>query len=211
MDDLISWLMDSPTPSIRYLTLRRLLGRSEADNDVQAARQALRSSGAIPIILEQQTSAGHWRGAPGFYARKYSGTHWSMILLTELAADPDDPRMQRAVDYMLAATADNHMLKGRFDESVPSPDQFGFTCLWGNILRYTAYCGRADDPRVAPIANYLARNLAAGGSRCVFNGYLPCAWGAVRSLWGLAALPDRSQTVAAAVDAALAFLLELRF
>jgi hypothetical protein len=134
-----------------------------------------------------------------------------MIVLTELAADPDDPRMQCAVEYMLAATANNHMLKGQFDESVPSPDQFGFTCLWGNILRYTAYCGRADDPRVPPIADYLAHNLTVGGSRCVCNGYLPCAWGAVRSLWGLAALPDRSPAVSAAVDAALALLLDSGF
>ncbi len=211
MDGLISWLMDSPTPSIRYLTLRRLLGRSEADGDVQAARQAMRSSGAIPAILEQQAPDGFWRGAPGYYARKYSGTHWSMILLTELAADPDDPRMQRAVDYMLAATAHNHMLEDQFDELVPSPAQYGFSCLWGNILRYAVYTGRADDPRVPPIAEYLARNLTTGGCDCVHNAYLPCAWGAVRSLWGLAALPNRSSMVTAAVDAALAFLLDSGF
>ncbi len=207
MDDLTGWLMDSPTPSIRYLTLLRLLERSEADADVQAARQAMYRSGAIPTIFEQQTPAGFWRGAPGFYARKYNGTHWSMILLTELAADPDDPRMQRGVDYMLEATAHNHMLEGQFDQSVPSPDQFGFTCLWGNILRYSAYCGRADDPRVLRMAEYMARNLEGGGCRCVFNDYLPCAWGAARSLWGLAALSNRSATVSDAIDKTLDFLV----
>ena len=211
MDDLTSWLMDSPTPSIRYLTLRRLLERSEADADVQAARRAMHRGGAIPTILDQQTPAGFWRGAPGFYARKYNGTHWSMILLTELAADPDDPRMQRAVDYMLGATAHNHMLEGDFDKSLPSSAQYGFSCLWGNILRYSAYCGRADDPRARRMAEYMARNLTRGGCDCVHNAYLPCAWGAVRALWGLAALPMRSATVSAAIDSALDFLLDSEY
>jgi hypothetical protein len=37
MDSLTSWLMDSPTPSIRYLTLRHLLGRDEKDTDALVA------------------------------------------------------------------------------------------------------------------------------------------------------------------------------
>ena len=35
--DLIPWLLAARTPSIRYLTLRRLLGRPEDDADVQTA------------------------------------------------------------------------------------------------------------------------------------------------------------------------------
>ena len=211
MDGLTSlsqWLMDSPTPSIRYLTLRKLLGRGEDDGDVQAEREAMRTSGAIPSILEQQTDEGYWRGDRKYYGRKYSGTHWSMILLPELAADPDDPRMRRGADFMLGITDNNYMLEDRFDDSVPSPQAFGFTCLWGNILRYAAYCGMADDPRVPPIVDYVARNLDAGGCHCMINAYLPCAWGAARSLWGLAALPERSEAVERAIDKALGFLLE---
>ncbi len=90
MDHLISWLMDSPTPSIRYLTLRWLLGRPETDGDVQAVRSAMSVSGPIPRILAKQTAAGHWEGDLSYYGPKSVGTHWSMILLTELAADPAD-------------------------------------------------------------------------------------------------------------------------
>ena len=45
MDQLIAWLMDSATPSIRYLTLRWLLGRGEADGAVQAARSECKCVG----------------------------------------------------------------------------------------------------------------------------------------------------------------------
>jgi hypothetical protein len=40
----IPWLLTARTSSIRYLTLRRLLGRPEDDADVRAARQAMAAS-----------------------------------------------------------------------------------------------------------------------------------------------------------------------
>ncbi len=208
MDSLIPWLLDSSTPSIRYLTLRRLIGRGEQDADVQAARAAMRTTGPIPTILETQTSEGFWQGDPSYYGRKYSGTHWSMILLPELAADPDDPRLRRSVDFMLTATEKNYMLQDRFDQSVTSPAEYGFTCLWGNILRYAAYFGCASDPRVSPIVDYVARNQIDGGCRCQINGCLPCAWGVARVLWGLAALPTRTEAVESAIQQGLDFLLD---
>jgi hypothetical protein len=207
MEKLIDWLLDSPTPSIRYLTLRHLLGRDETDHEVQVTREAMRTTGPIPAILAKQTPKGHWEGDLKYYGPKYVGNHWSMILLTELAADPDDPRLQRGVDFMLAVTDKNYMLEDHFDPTVPSPDQYGFTCLWGNILRYAVYCNRADDPRVQPIINYLIRNLESGGCHCLMNAYLPCAWGAARTLWGLAILPNRSKTVNAAIEKTVNFLL----
>lgn len=208
VEQLIEWLMDSPTPSIRYLTLRRLLGRDEDDADVQAARAAMSTTGPIPQILASQTAAGHWEGDATYYGRKYTGTHWSMILLAELSADPNDPRLRRGVEWMLEATRGHHMLEDRFDASVPSPAQFGFTCFWGDILYYAVRAGFADDPRLEPIVAHVARNLDEGGCQCHINDYLPCAWGAVRSLWGLAALPHKSDAVSASIEKALGFLLD---
>ena len=79
---------------------------------------------------------------------------------------------------MLNATEHHDTLEDRFDEAVPGPDQFGFSCFWGNLLRYTVYCHMEDDPRIQPIVRYLVRNLETGGCRCRHNAYLPCAWGA---------------------------------
>lgn len=207
MDSLTAWLLSSPTPSLRYLTLRHLLDRREDDADVQAERAAMRVTGPIPAILDELTDDGYWLGDRSYYGRKYNGTHWSLILLPELAADPDDPRLRRGVDFILDATAKNHMLQGRFDKSVPSPDQYGFTCLWGNILRYAAYFGCGDDPRLQPMIDYVERNLETGACHCQLNGYLPCAWGAARVLWGLAALPRHATAVTSAIERGLDFLL----
>ena len=47
------WLLQSSTPSIRYLTLRHLLDLPETDPAVLQARQAMQVEGPIPAILEQ--------------------------------------------------------------------------------------------------------------------------------------------------------------
>ena len=106
MDDpqLLSWLLAARTPSIRYLTLRRLLGRPEEDADVQAARREMAASGPIPAILARQTARGDWANERSYYSPKYTSTHWSMILLAEFAADPTDERLRRGAEFMLADT-----------------------------------------------------------------------------------------------------------
>jgi hypothetical protein len=131
-----------------------------------------------------------------------------LLLLAELAADPNDPRLRQGVEWMLEATQHSEMLEDRFDAHVPSPAQFGFTCYWGDILYYAVHAGCADDPRLEPIIAYTARNLDQGGCQCHINDYLPCAWGAVRSLWGLAAIPHKSAAVSAAIEKTVDFLLD---
>ncbi len=198
--DLIHWLLAASTPSIRYLTLRSLLARPAGDPEVEAAHQAIMTEGPVPAILAGQTDEGNWAGERGYYTPKYTSTHWSMLLLAELNADGADSRLRRGAAFMLAATQDE--LKQAITRGA-----HGLSCFWGNLLRYALHCGQADDPRVHAIVNYLAHDAQEAGWRCSYNGELPCAWGAARALWGLAALP-RFPQAEAAIQNALTFLLE---
>jgi len=195
----IPWLLAAATPSIRYLTLRRLLGRPEDDADVRAARSEMAASGPIPAILARQTGRGNWANERNYYSPKYTSTHWSMTLLAELAADPADERLRRGAEFMLADT-----------EAEARKEGHGWVCFWGNLLRYALYCGFTDDPRTARLIDRVVRDATEAGWRCRHNDELPCAWGAARALWGLAALPmeRRSPEVAAASASGLALLLE---
>ncbi len=201
--DFTTWLLDSSTPSTRYLTLRHLLGRRETDPDVQNARQDMIATGPIPAILAQQTEEGHWAGEHSYYTPKYISTHWSMQLLVELAADGNDPRLQRGASFMLAATKD------KVDQALARPEP-GSSCFWGNLLRYTVHSGQADTPHAEEIVHCLIHDAQDAGWRCPINDGLPCAWGAARALWGLAALPveHRSPGIKAAIQNGVAFLLE---
>ena len=199
---LTDWLLDSGIPSIRFLTLRHLLNRTVEDTDVQAARHAIQTTGPMPTILAGQTKAGNWAHERSYYTPKYTSAHWSMLLLAELAADGRDPCLRRGAGFMLDAT-ERELSKALEQETC------GLSCFWGNLLRYVLHCGYGDDPRVEAIVHYLAHD-AQQGWHCPHNDGLACAWGAARTLWGLAALPTarRTDRVAQAIESGLAFLLE---
>lgn len=72
--DFVHWLLNTNTPSIRYLTLRHLLGRPEADTDVRPAWREMQTTGPIPAILAEQAEAGHWAGERSYYTPKYIST-----------------------------------------------------------------------------------------------------------------------------------------
>ena len=209
--DFVPWLLAARTPSIRYLTLRRLLDRPEEDAEVQAARREMAATGPIPAILARQTGRGNWASERNYYSPKYTSTHWSMTLLAEFAADPADERLRRGAEFMLAATAADI-------EADAASSAHGWVCFWGNLLRYALYCGFGDDPRVARLTERVLRDATEAGWRCRYNNELPCAWGAARALWGLAALSAKlterrpsevaATGVAAAIASGLALLLE---
>ncbi len=202
MKAVTHWLLSSDTPSLRHLTLRHLLNRSDADDEVMAAWQAMKASGPIPAILAGQTEAGSWAGERSYYTPKYTSTHWSMLLLTELAADGTDPRLRRGAAFMLSAT------EGEIEALQTKGQAHG--CFWGNLLRYALHCGFQNDARVQGIVEVLTHEALEEGWRCRINDGLPCAWGVARALWGLAAIPgaQRTSRTEAAIQHGVGWLLE---
>ena len=200
--EFVTWLLDAKTPSIRYRTLTDLLGYPAEDARVTQARQALMTSGPVPAILARQTESGAWGGEHSYYTPKYISSHWSMLLLTELDVEGDDPRFRQGVRHMLAATADAS--SWRLASHLP-----GLSCFWGNLLRYACHAGMADDAQVERVVTDAVRGLQAGPCRCVHNDGYACAWGVVRTLWGLAAIPQarRMPDIDQAIQQGVEFLL----
>ncbi len=200
--DVIEWLLAAKTPSIRYVTLRQILKRDEADNEVQGARHEIMEIGPVPTILKGQTMDGNWSPEQSYYTPKYSSTHWSMLLLAELHADGQEERMRRGADYMLTAT--EKYLANSFEKG-----GVGVLCFWGNLLRYALHCELADDSRLRNIVRYLEHNALVEGWRCLHNNGLPCAWGVARMLWGMANIPadSRSTNTNISINLGLDFLL----
>jgi len=201
--EFINWLLEASTPSIRYLTLQRLLRRPMTDDGVKEAWKEMKIHAPIPVILEQQTASGSWAGESSYYTPKYTSTHWSMVLMAELSADSRVPHMKRGADSMLSRTINGSV------KSIDEVDH-GLSCFWGNMLRYVLHSGFEDDPRVASILEMIIRDAIKGAWRCPYNYELPCAWGAGRALWGLAALPFqlKNAEVEMAVQSGVDLLLE---
>jgi hypothetical protein len=201
--EFTDWLISARTASIRYRTLVDLLDFPGEDADVVQARHEIMIGGAVPAILSHQTEMGNWEGERSFYTPKYFSTHWSLMLLTELDVDGSDPRFRQGVRYMLETTAED------IDKRLHTRS-FGWSCFWGNLLRSALHAGMGEDAQVENVIHFATLALQNGPCRCEHNWDRECAWGAARSLWGLAAIPKaqrRPETVEAIAQGAK-FLLD---
>ena len=201
-NETVAWLLASRTPSIRYLVLTRLMGEKEDGEKAAAARALIPQMDPAAYIIAQQAGGGYWNSERHYYSPKYTSSHWSMLLLTELALNPAHPAMQTGADHML------HMLAADIAAYRPG-GRILWVCLLGNWLRYQLYCGRLGDERVQAVIEYVCEDILQG-CPCQYNDQLPCAWGVARALFGLALIPPNTRTdlVKKALDAGTHFLVD---
>ncbi|MBU0492063.1 MAG: nitrogen fixation protein NifH [Chloroflexi bacterium] len=219
--DPLSWLLepDPANPGVRYFALRDLLDRPEDDADVQTARAVVMTSGPVPAILNAQYPEGYWVKPGSGYSPKYRGTVWQIIFLAELGADPADERVRQGCEYLLSHSIAANGAFSCLQAPVPSG---AIPCLNGNLLRALLRLGYENDPRVQTALDWLARSITGEGQfrylksgtsgpncACSANGGQPCAWGAVKAIRALIAVPpgQRTPAVQHAIEAGAEFLL----
>ncbi|MBN2265862.1 MAG: nitrogen fixation protein NifH, partial [Candidatus Aminicenantes bacterium] len=153
-------LLEEDNPSVRFFTLVDLLGATARDRRVAAARKAIMERGPVPKILAKQKKGGYWGEPKDFYVRaKYRGTVWQLIVLAELGADPNDPRIRRAGEFVLRWSQDRE--SGGFSYR-GGPGGGGqpsgvIPCLTGNMVWSLIRLGFGRDPRVGRGIGWLTR------------------------------------------------------
>ena len=222
--DPVSWLLEPSDPAVRHLALRQLLDRPADAPDVVNARAAAMTADPIAPILAAQHPEGYWEKPGPGYSTKYRGTVWQLIFLDQLGADGQDQRIKRGCDYVLSHS---QAASGGFGASGvagggPPPPSYVIHCLNGNLVRALIGFGWLDDPRLRRAIEWQAQAITGDGSprwyasgtcgpgfECAANDKLPCAWGAVKALGGLARVPpdNRSAEVSRAIQAGVDFLL----
>ncbi len=221
--DPLSWLLEADNPAARHLTLRLILERPDDDPEVVEARAQAMRSDPIATILANQHADGYWvKPGPG-YSPKYTSTVWSLIFLDQLGADGTDSRVGKACEYVLShsqAETGGFGASGR--EAGLPPPSYVIHCLNGNLLRALIGFGWLEDERLQRAIDWEARAITGDGFdryyrsgtsgprfACAANGKLPCGWGAVKALRGLARIPieRRSEIVNAAISQGVEFLL----
>src|SRR3972149_5257908 len=82
----LDWLLEPDQPSIRYLTLTKLLGKGETDSDVRDAKARIPTAGWAAEILARRDPGGWWvrDGHPSY--PKYVSTTWNLLALSDLGA-----------------------------------------------------------------------------------------------------------------------------
>lgn len=226
-DDVLEWLLEPESSTVRYLTLRDLLDRSSDDPETAAAREQAHREGPIASILAEMQPEGYWIQPGAGYAPKYWGTVWSVILLGQLGASAAmDVRIGQACDYVLS----HALVRAPWNRfSVGATPSGIISCLEGNLCAALLDLG-CEDPRLdaaldgmargvtgegyAPATErkaeprYLASGYCGPGFACSANDKLPCAWGAVKVILAFSKLPPERHTpvIARAIQQGVDFL-----
>ena len=90
----VTWLLNCDEPAIRLMTRRDVLGE-QADED---AGQVLAGAKVTALLSGQQPDGGF--GVHPY--RKWTGAHWRLVSLAELAIPPREPRAAAAAGHVLA-------------------------------------------------------------------------------------------------------------
>ncbi len=225
--DSVAWLLEYPSPDVRYRALRDLLDAPSDDPQLAEAYQAAAAGGPIAAILDEMQPQGYWaRPGPG-YNPKYRSSVWALTLLAQLGASVDmDARIRQACQYLF-----EHAFTPLGQFSSNGSPSGTIDCLQGNLCWALTALGIAD-PRLDRAFEWMARTvtgegLAPVGTRsepmrfytyksgpvftCSANNYQPCAWGAAKGMLAFSALPPdrRTPLIERAIQTGVDFLFSV--
>ncbi len=193
--NVLPWQLEPGNPSVRYLALRRLLGRPEADPEVAAARAAISHSRLAQRIFRRQAEGGYWGDPASPYQPKYKASYWTLMVLGHLALSRDDERVRRAVEHILgfqqpgggfpetgsegARREYPRLAQRRRARGQEPPDEEAFvadrirqatlSCLTGKVVAALLRLGYQDDPRLWRAVDWLVSiQHSDGGWLCPY-------------------------------------------
>jgi hypothetical protein len=209
----LDWLLEQQNPSVRYLTLRRLLELPQEDPAVAETQQRIAEAAPAQEILGAQYPAGYWIKPDRGYSPKHRATLWQLVFLADLGA-PRTPAIARACEHVIG-----HALRpGDTLFSAHKHSTGIYPCLNGDMLRVLWHFGYGHHSATQAVSESLARRVARQGWICVRNStnrvhketWQPCVWGCVKVLRGFAAIPasQRTPEVEKSIERGVGFLLE---
>jgi hypothetical protein len=204
--DPLAWLLSPENPSVRYDTLVKILDRPLENPDGQEARQAIMESQPVQAILALQNSDGWWHSQESALNPMYHGTIWQLGYLAELGASAADPAIRKGAEVVWNNAQGE---RGDFPNKSKTYHKFApedMPCMDGIATLTLIRLGYGTAKAVA----FISQALINAEMRCTFNAKLPCAWGGVKELRALAALPEAQRTpeVQKAIDKAANFFLD---
>jgi len=221
-ENQLQWLLEPSDIGVKYLAMRDLV---ETDaRELTAAKKKAHAEGPIADILAKMNKEGYWVQSGAGYYPKYTGTVWSIILLSQLGASIEmDERIATACSYVLehTLTKDGHF-------TINGSPSGTIDCLQGNLCAALLDLGY-QDPRLDKAFEWIARSVTGEGVApmqdkaapiryyagkcgpnfaCGSNNKLPCAWGAVKVMLAFSKLPKAKRTalINNAINAGVDFL-----
>jgi hypothetical protein len=160
---VIDWLLEENQPSIRYLALTQLLGKSESDSEVKQAKRKCAAAGWAKDIFDQQLASGAFFNEKSLFNPTFHSTFWMLLILADLGLTRDDPRIDLAARLWMERNATRD---GGFSQSGKSS---GHLCITGNAARALVKFGYVDHPKVKRAFDWIVRNESEKGGWSCWN------------------------------------------
>ncbi len=198
----IDWLLEESQPSIKYLALTQLVGKTENDPEVRSARQMIPKTGWASEILASQLPGGWWLEKESLYRPKYLSTNWMLLTLSDFGLTKADPRIRKACELWIQRFAKKD---GGFSTDNSRKSEL---CLVGNTARALVQFGYVDHPNVRSAFRWLVKNQKDnGGWHCWGKNGVLDAW---EGMSAFAVYPRQkwSRSMKRAVERGAEFYLE---
>ena len=181
----MSWLLEPGQPTVRYLTLTRLLGRPSSDPDVREARAAIPKDRWVRQVLSRRDPGGWWAHPRNKLEPRFTGTHWNLLALADLGATRAIPEVESSSEFWMS----NSPLKGGGIGALGKGK--GHHCYTANMARALIRFGFEDDPRVRKTMEWLVETAhPKGGWTCRFSKEGPAESRSLDAWEGLAAFAE---------------------
>jgi hypothetical protein len=201
-ESALKWLLEESQPSLRYLALTQLLGKSEDDSEVQSAKAMIAETGWASDILDKQLPGGWWLEKESLYKPKYLSTNWMLLILSDLGLTKREARIAKACELWIKRYAKKD---GGFG---PDGGSKSHLCTAGNMARALVKFGYAEHPKVRSAFQWFVKNQAGlGGWSCFGSGRNLDSW---EPMSAFAAYPRQKWTksMKLAVEKGAEFYLE---
>ena len=204
------WLLAAPEPWTRYRTLVDLLGRSESDPEVAAARSEMLAHPQVNALI---AAASTWGEAP--FKRHNDASHpiYALSTLADFGLQADDPGMAEVIAKVMARQSP----QGAFQSLVNIAPAFGGTgedqwtwmsCDAPTLLYALLAMGQGADERIRRSVDHLLWLATVDGWKCTaapevgkFRGpgrkTDPCPIATVYALKAIAMIPELREGTAA--------------
>lgn len=233
----IDWLLERSNPSVRYFTLRDILGKPENNLEVMDARRAIPKSAAVQKILRKQNSHGCWEKPDSPYLPKYKSSYWTLMILGRLGMDRTNEKVAKACEFIFQFQNDDggfqsestgsasreYRYRRLRNKELPSRREYvsslifesQASCLTGNVVSALIRMGYTNDHRVNKALEWLVRvQNKDGGWLCPYwkahaRDKHGCFMGTICPMEAFSEVPreDLTKEVSATISRGAEFLL----
>jgi hypothetical protein len=208
-------LLADPSPNLRLLVLRDLLGRPEGDTEVQELAALQESDAIVQRLLSLQDADGSWppwEGGGG--GQRIRSTAQALVRLGYLGFRPEHPAIRQGAEYLFRLQQEDGswpLPQGKGDEDRELREGYSMIPLQTGIpLRALAMAGYSADPRAERAYEWLlaqglsdggwptgtrgGKQVFAGGYRRLAHSRLGCRTNSTFAVSALAYHPERRKS-----------------